>query len=701
MKKGVLQIKAIPFVTYGKNKVTYYYDGSKDTSNFYMDIFFPEVYNDPSTCTGSCGTDPLQGSESFSDSDDEMDDSEDSIVLYTDDQSDDEDTTSQSDSELDGLNGQANGDALTDVIVCKYPVMLFLPGGGFSSAYRDSVAAIADSLAARGFIVATINYRTAPHVQCDDTANNYVLLRAVQDARLALRALVAVEKGKYSLNALGYKLKIPFLDMDNIFIGGSSAGSVTALTTAYYDECDINDALSHDNSLKKRSLEQQKNSHHDIICGNATKTIYFDLDQQPNTLGDDSVHLYFTVSASNTAAPIDKIQAVMEIKGGVPDNGFQIDSVDANNPNTLPPYVADDGTEDDIPMIGFQGVNDATVPFLSNAETTFVLDAGGTGMCPPYLNDKPYDFCRDNVVDKCHANGHRHVFGSGFLWGSKKIYDALKDASVKTQLYAVPGTGHSFEKSGGNKYPFIFAQSAIFCGNALCNKGAITRDFDSVMNYTVNASSIAFDNDCFDPTRISIHFNLTNNNKAAVITTLSVKPQIFQNGGNQNLVDNPSGFVEIPYTASDYLPVGNTGEFIINQIALTPNSTIFGTIKIVLSIKSINGFADSAFIGPSTHKLDSVIRNKTGTGCFNTRLEQASNDFYCYLYPNPSGSSFQIDASETPIAFFVYDLQGRLVELGGQYFPGYAIGKNLPRGAYLIKIAFSRGNTQVLKGFKE
>lgn len=116
--------------------------------------------------------------------------------------------------------------------VKRRPCVVFCFGGAFVQGARTSpeIVYFANSLAQRGFVCASIDYRL------DDTANmrtnteNGAVIRAVQDAKAAIRYL----KSRHA--DLG-------IDTNMIFIGGTSAGGVTALTMGYTQFEELKDTL--------------------------------------------------------------------------------------------------------------------------------------------------------------------------------------------------------------------------------------------------------------------------------------------------------------------------------------------------------------------------------------------------------------------------------------------------------------------------
>lgn len=111
------------------------------------------------------------------------------------------------------------------------PLIVWAHGGSFlgGTSTDADVVALSQRFAKKGFVCASINYRTGFYPI--DSANAVkAVVRAVQDMKAALRFFY-----KDRRNTNTYKI-----DTNNIFIGGSSAGAITALHTAYLDrDCEI------------------------------------------------------------------------------------------------------------------------------------------------------------------------------------------------------------------------------------------------------------------------------------------------------------------------------------------------------------------------------------------------------------------------------------------------------------------------------
>ena len=116
------------------------------------------------------------------------------------------------------------------------PLIIWAHGGSFvggSSADADQVS-LSQHFAKKGFACAAINYRLG-FFPFDSAHAVPAVIRAVQDMKAAIRFFY---KDRATTNT--YKI-----DTNNIFIGGSSAGAITALHVAYLDRaCEIQPYIS-------------------------------------------------------------------------------------------------------------------------------------------------------------------------------------------------------------------------------------------------------------------------------------------------------------------------------------------------------------------------------------------------------------------------------------------------------------------------
>ncbi|WP_232285867.1 alpha/beta hydrolase [Aquimarina agarilytica] len=119
---------------------------------------------------------------------------------------------------------QPKGDTLA-----KRPLFIFAHGGGFTKGARDVIkpSGFLQTLTKSGYVVASISYRLLD-VPSNMQSTSIGILNAVEDMRAAIRYF---RKDAATTN----EFKI---DTDQIFIGGYSAGAITALHTAYLNTID-------------------------------------------------------------------------------------------------------------------------------------------------------------------------------------------------------------------------------------------------------------------------------------------------------------------------------------------------------------------------------------------------------------------------------------------------------------------------------
>jgi len=137
---------------------------------------------------------------------------------------------------------QPTGDTET-----KRPLIILVHGGSFigGSKTDGDMVAFSQKFTKKGYVCASIDYRLGffPF----DSANAVkAVVRATQDLRAAIRFFY---KDKQTTNT--YKI-----DTNHIYIGGSSAGAITALHVGYLNnECEISDYLNANTITQLGGLE--------------------------------------------------------------------------------------------------------------------------------------------------------------------------------------------------------------------------------------------------------------------------------------------------------------------------------------------------------------------------------------------------------------------------------------------------------------
>ena len=116
------------------------------------------------------------------------------------------------------------------------PLIIWAHGGSFLGGTKadGDVVALSQKFAKKGYACASIDYRTG-FFPIDSVNSVKAVVRAVQDMKASIRFFYADAQGSNT-----YKI-----DTTKIYIGGSSAGAITALHVAYLDdECKISDYLN-------------------------------------------------------------------------------------------------------------------------------------------------------------------------------------------------------------------------------------------------------------------------------------------------------------------------------------------------------------------------------------------------------------------------------------------------------------------------
>lgn len=119
----------------------------------------------------------------------------------------------------------------------KFPLVFFVHGGGFSAGDKSSASTAMETFAKAGYVGVSIDYRVDSSIDAqtdpcsiDTNTSNKVVYMSVQDARAAMRFLVA--------NANKYHI-----DTTKIFFDGHSAGAVSLLNAYYLPQSYFNQVI--------------------------------------------------------------------------------------------------------------------------------------------------------------------------------------------------------------------------------------------------------------------------------------------------------------------------------------------------------------------------------------------------------------------------------------------------------------------------
>lgn len=110
--------------------------------------------------------------------------------------------------------------------LAKRPLLIYMHGGGFTSGSRTypSVQMLSRRMASKGYAVANIDYRLDPRFELyNSNTDRRAMTDAMHDAKQAIRY--------FKTNANTYRI-----DTSLVFIGGESAGAMTAMMASFIDK---------------------------------------------------------------------------------------------------------------------------------------------------------------------------------------------------------------------------------------------------------------------------------------------------------------------------------------------------------------------------------------------------------------------------------------------------------------------------------
>lgn len=222
------------------------------------------------------------------------------------------------------------------------PLVILVHGGSFVGGKKEQVAPFCTALVKKGYVTASIQYRLIP-VSKIAQENNILreVVRATNDLRAAIRFF-----RQSAANGNLYKL-----DANNIFIGGVSAGAITALQTGILDENDV-----------------------------ITDELAAIIKEEGGLKGD-------TGTAENKKFSA-KIKAIINLSGSIMDE----DWID----------------KDDAPIFSYHGINDMVVPI--EFKSIGVLDMFGSRA----IKKQADKVGLQNLLVEVQGGGHTDIYSPSF-----------------------------------------------------------------------------------------------------------------------------------------------------------------------------------------------------------------------------------------------------------------------------------------------
>lgn len=238
----------------------------------------------------------------------------------------------------------------------KRPLVIFAHGGGFVQGKKEDMAFFCQQFAKKGFVTASISYRLLPMDKIYEPKNFvHEIVKAMSDMKAAIRYFrETIENGN------PYKI-----DENFIFIGGASAGAITALHVGLLDE--------------KDSIPDDFKSFLDSNGG---------LEGNTKTTENKS----FTT----------KIKGIINYSGSV----YKVDWLDKDDP----PVFGYHGTADDVVPIGF-GINGKVLELYGSKSMNEKADELGVyNLLVEVPNGGHTNIYLDAVYTKFYQDFHQKMF---------------------------------------------------------------------------------------------------------------------------------------------------------------------------------------------------------------------------------------------------------------------------------------------------
>jgi len=249
-----------------------------------------------------------------------------------------------SNSNLLGFNQELEMDVYQPVgdVHEQRPVIILAFGGSFLVGSRETMEVYCEQFARMGYVAATIDYRLGFLGASGDAVTGAVM-RAVSDMKGAIRYFRSDADSGNTFN----------IHPDYILVGGYSAGSITALHTAYLDEND-------------------------------------DIPATTQTIIDENGGLEGNTGDSTNLSYSSEVFAVYNLSGGLAQKS----------------WLDESETE---PLVSYHGTDDATVPFVSGLAGG-LAPIDGTSL----LHEQANAFSLPNYVKVVEGGGHGDIYLDDF-----------------------------------------------------------------------------------------------------------------------------------------------------------------------------------------------------------------------------------------------------------------------------------------------
>ncbi|MBS1747079.1 MAG: alpha/beta hydrolase [Bacteroidetes bacterium] len=337
---------------------------------------------------------------------------------------------------------------------CPLPVVVFVHGGGFSECYpigNNSNTCI--EFAKRGFVCINVSYRIgrrlSPNIQTYPyltIQQQLAIYRASQDVRGAVRSIIQRQRDQF---ALPVNQRKPYqIDTNYIFLAGSSAGSNTVLSVAYYPTQAMMDAIN--NYAGNYSISQ--------ALGPIDADYYY---------GSPDIHY------------ISKIKGVLDQWGSVSlpysYNGTVIDSTNAK-----------DFFTQRIPVICFHGQLDNVINIYQQAINFAPVDNSTNGYGSTFNKETT---CL--ITPSFKTNGSLTPGPDITTYGSISFfYNILQPLNIPSEIYidcqahhGLDADGPNYQSDYGTGYhtasattTYIVSRAAIFFQNIIGNNAQARQD---------------------------------------------------------------------------------------------------------------------------------------------------------------------------------------------------------------------------------